>query len=506
MKLFRSIRRRPDVVQRQADAASLEDVDLAYRLILRRPPDEEGLHHYGQRIAEGHLHLEDVIRELLASGERSARLSRGVQGSTRGASAGSSLAAAPDARPPSADLIAPADVIGSFSVEELSETADLYYRRVSDPTPLMLKPYAFLQETPEMLENLGALLGGLHLGKTMRVLDFGAGTCWLSRILTQLHCEVICCDTSAAALEIGRRLYAEQPPQGPGLIDPVFLHFDGHRLALPDQSVDRIICFDAFHHIPNQEEVLSEFGRVLETGGIVGFSEPGPRHSQSPQAQYEMRNHRVLENDIDLPDIFAKARTAGFTELTVRVLCASQLSLDQYSAMFAAPDPADVRDRIWRDARNTLQNRSLFFLHKGPLVLDSRTHTGLAHAIEVATPAVTLQHEESARLSVRVTNSGSARWLHENTALHGTVRLGTHLYDAEGVLVDVDHSRHALPRSVDPGETIEMDIDVPVPASAGCRLELDLVSEGVRWFENEGSRPARVVVHRRPDAPVPPRQ
>lgn len=98
-----------------------------------------------------------------------------------------------------------------YSVEELCETADAYYRAVTDPTPLMSKPFTFLHEAPEALQNLGLLLSGLHLGKTMTVLDFGAGTCWLSRFLIQLNCQAICCDASPAALAIGKRLFEELP-------------------------------------------------------------------------------------------------------------------------------------------------------------------------------------------------------------------------------------------------------------------------------------------------------
>ena len=36
------------------------------------------------------------------------------------------------------------------------------------------------------------------------------------------------------------------------------------------RSVDRIVCFDAFHHAPNPRAVIREFGRVLADGGIAG--------------------------------------------------------------------------------------------------------------------------------------------------------------------------------------------------------------------------------------------
>jgi len=97
----------------------------------------------------------------------------------------------------------------------------------------------------------------------MTVLDFGAGTCWLSRLLNQLQYVTIACDASLSALDIGRRLFRDYSVIGHPLAEPRFLHFDGYTIDLPDKSVDRIIRFDMFHHIPNQDEVLREFSRVL---------------------------------------------------------------------------------------------------------------------------------------------------------------------------------------------------------------------------------------------------
>ena len=314
--------------ERSSPDLSARDADIrhAYRLILGREPDAEGLRHYRERVASG-LPLTTLIASLLDSEEYRERAHGRASSSTDGA-------ADQDRSPPEsgatlADLVRPADVIARYSVEELLETAEESYRRIPDVAPLMSKPWSFAHEAPELLENLGHLLGGLELGKTMTVLDFGAGTCWLSRCLAQLNCRPICCDPSPTALEIGRRLFAEQPLIGTTVYQPTFLRFDGHRIDLPDESVDRIICFDAFHHIPNQAEVLNEFGRVLKDGGIAGFSEPGSHHSAAPQSQYEMRHHRVLENDIDVLGIARLAQRAGFTNVTVKALSNRSLRLDE---------------------------------------------------------------------------------------------------------------------------------------------------------------------------------
>jgi len=168
-------------------------------------------------------------------------------------------------------MIDPKRLAEEMSVEHLCRTANDYFKSLSDPTPWMTKPFSSLVEAPELLQNVGLLLSGLHLGKTMTVLDFGAGSCWFSRILSQLQCQTISCDVSDAALEIGKRLFKKLPLLGEGVFEPRFLPFDGKQIDLPDNAVDRIACNDAFHHVPDQRLVLSEFVRVLKPGGIAGF-------------------------------------------------------------------------------------------------------------------------------------------------------------------------------------------------------------------------------------------
>jgi SAM-dependent methyltransferase len=436
-------------------------------------------------VREG-LTLEQLLQSLLDSPERETRLQRGD----------SQPQSAPQ---PAADqsVIDPKEVMRRFSVEALNETADEYYRVMDDPDLTLRKPFQSVNESPEMLENLGALLGGLHLGKAMTVLDFGAGTCWLSRLIAKLNCAVICCDPSTTALEIGRRFFAEHPPLAKELLPPQFLPFDGHRLQLADQSVDRIICFDAFHHVPNQAEVLRELGRVLRPGGIAGFSEPGRYHSRAPQSQYDMRNHRVLENDIDLNEIFSLAQAGGFTHLKVRTMSDLTISLEQYNALFEASAASlELRSAAWQRMHDTMLNRTVFFLHKGERRLDSRGHEGLAHRIKVEPPIASSPNGDPVVLTFTITNTGTAHWLHQGPHIFGLVRLACHLYDEHGTLLNLDHFRHELPNAVAPGETITMTVAVPVPDRRPCEIAFDLVAEGVRWFEKEGSKPVPVRIDR----------
>lgn len=391
-------------------------------------------------------------------------------------------------------MINPQDLIREHSVEEFCEIAENYFKVVSDPTPLMSKPFTFLHEAPEMLQNMGLLLSGLHLGKTMTVLDFGAGTCWFSRFLNQLLCQTICCDVSKTALDIGRKLFEKYPPMGRSISEPVFLFFDGHRIDLPEDSVDRIICFDAFHHIPNPEEVLSEFARVLKSGGLAGFSEPGRNHSQTSQSQYEMKNHRVLENDIRVNDIFSWAQKAGFTDFSCKLLCDMDVSLEEYNVLFDEGNKDQLKSKIWNSAYNTMFNKTIFFLHKGKLVPDSRSHIGLAHSMNIEKDHYSIKKNHKLELSFKLANTGRATWLNRNIGHIGIVRLASHLYDEKGQLLNVDFSRDDLPASVKPGETIRTKIFIELPDKGTYRLAFDLVAEAITWFENVGSKPLTITV------------
>jgi ubiquinone/menaquinone biosynthesis C-methylase UbiE len=398
-------------------------------------------------------------------------------------------------------MIDPNEVIKQLEVEALCAKAEQYFRNVVDPTPLMSKPFMNLLEAPTMLSHLGLLLSGLKLAKTMTVLDFGAGTCWLSRFLNQLQCATISLDPSLTALQIGKKLFAEYPIVGAPIADPQFLHFDGHQIQLPDESVDRIICFDTFHHVPNQQEVLGELARVLKTGGISGFSEPGRRHSQSPQAQYEMRNYQVLENDIKPEEIWTLAREKGFSHFSCKLLCNQDLdfSITEYQKMVRSKftPPVSLSFKFWQSLYSAMHTTNIFFLYKGTYVPDSRTHLGLAHTLRVEADHYVTRPNVPVNIPVAIENTGIAKWLSANMADIGVVKLGVHLYNQENTLLDLDFWKKSLGKPVLPGETITLMAEILFPLPGQYHVVLDLVSENICWFENVGSTPVcvHVTVH-----------
>ncbi|MGZ5433516.1 MAG: class I SAM-dependent methyltransferase, partial [Thermoanaerobaculia bacterium] len=350
--------------------------------------------------------------------------------------------------------------------------------------------FANATDSPQLLISLGAVLQGLQLAPRMTVLEYGAGTGWLARYLTQLGCRMILLDVASTALSIAQELYAKQPVIGERP-EPRFLVFDGRRIDLPDASVDRILCFDSFHHAPNPEDVLREFGRVLKPRGIAAFAEPGPHHSTTPQSQYEMRAYGVVEADIDIHAIWESAKRLGFVDLKLAAFNVPpfHLSLADYDDLLAG---GEALGRWAESTRSFLNDTRMFFLTKtGSEEADSRRAEGLRAVIEATMGPLRAGAPISVQVTVR--NTGKAKWLASDEP-HGGVKLGCHLHDAEARLVDLNYARAALPFALDPGQETSFDAIFP-PLDAGrWILELDCVAEKVAWFAQTGSTPTRITV------------
>jgi len=397
--------------------------------------------------------------------------------------------------PSSGTLIDVREFKKTMTVESLNDSAEEYFASIKNWDSLLAKPLSQVEDAPALLSNFAQVLNGLQLLPGMSVLDFGAGSGWASRWLTQLGMEAIALDVSRTALKIGQALYQRQPVIGKQP-PPRFLHFDGRRIELPDASVDRILCLDTFHHLLNPDEVLREMSRILKPGGIAGFSEPGPRHSSSFQSQFEMRNFKVLEDDVDMGRIWSSARQAGFTRLRLAVFAPHTflLSLSEFEEYLkggsANAQFAEVTRARMADAR-------LFFLQKGLLAAapDSRGRTGLAAKLEVRVAATEVKAGTPLSAQVVVTNSGRATWL-PRSAGRGAVLLGCHLLDASGRTLTQGYFRHALTpgdgRPIAPGETVTLDIRMPSPGKGSYLLDWDLVAESVAWFSSIGLAPVRV--------------
>lgn len=370
-----------------------------------------------------------------------------------------------------------------------NRAAEDYYSGYTNPEHLLAKPFSEPESLARRLIDLGVLLHGLRLSPGDVVLDLGAGACWVSHLLNRFGCRTISVDVSPTALAIGRTLF-ERDPQTNWSLDPAFLAYDGQTLPVGDATVDRIVLYDAFHHIPNQERLLREMRRVLRRDGIVAMSEPGRGHATSPPSVAETASTGVLEQELVLEDIAERAIAAGFT--AVHVIADTQVPL-------AEVDARQLRSfmggrgfaRYWRNLCAELDGHHYILLFAG----DPRPTTAQPQRLRAVISLVAPEREVSVgagqpgRLMVDLNNAGDTRWLHRPDQA-GWTRFGVHLHQAGRArpLVDHDWLRVSLPHDVPPDSRLRIEVVLPAIAEPGdYLLVFDLVVEGVAWFAERGS-------------------
>jgi SAM-dependent methyltransferase len=377
---------------------------------------------------------------------------------------------------------------GEADVTAFNAAAEEYFARYPDPAHLLHKPFSEPAALSRRFIDIGVLIDGLRLVPGDTVLELGAGSCWVSHLLNRFGCRTIAVDVSPSALALGRTLF-ERDSSTNWSLKPEFLPYDGHTLPVTDGSVNAIILYDAFHHLPNQEALLLEMWRVLSVDGIVGMSEPGRGHADSAPSQAESGDSGVLETELVLEDIAHLATRVGFA--SARCIVAPNTPLMEI-------DATDLRafmkghgfSRYWSELCAALDSHYFVLLFKSDPEPTTRRPKHLkavistSHALPLAADV-----GEAAQVTVLVKNTGDTRWLCAPD-VKGWTRVGAHLYE-EGTsrrLIDYDWFRAPLPADVLPGQTATLSLTLPPLKTRGRYLiVIDLVVEGLIWFADRES-------------------
>jgi SAM-dependent methyltransferase len=340
--------------------------------------------------------------------------------------------------------------------------------------------------------DAGVLIDAMRLKRGDVVLELGAGSCWLSHMLNRFGCTTIAVDVSPTAIALGRQLF-ERDPRTNWRLEPRFLAYDGRRLPIDDASCDRIVINDAFHHIPNQRQVLIEMYRVLRPDGAVAMSEPGCGHGAAAHSLSEAESG-VLENELVLEDVAALAEDVGFRETTV--LVASPLVRHEIAARDLGAFMGGRRFvAYWKALCSALEQHHYIVLHKGSPEPTTRRPARLSARIDIlrGERVLSVPVGTRARVGVRITNTSDTQWLAGQEAGSGWTRLGAHLYRdrVPREQVDFDWYRAGLIHDVAPGEHVTVDAELPrLDAPGEYLVVFDLVVEGLTWFADTGSSPA----------------
>ena len=475
--LANRVRRGPNAAVPGLDAvvdglSHADVVDLGHRLILGRPADPQWRASLLAEMAAGRITPAQAWAAMAGSAEFAGRVQHQRE--------------VIDAAEPVMveNMIDVADLRAGKSIPEHNAAAEVYFAS-QDPITIermLAKPFDKAHQTTELLTCFGHMVAGLQVLPGETLLDFGAGSGWTSWNFAQLGLKVICSDVAPSALQVARERFARWP-LSPGQPEPSFLLFDGHRLDLADDSVDKVCCFDAFHHLINQAEVMAELARVVKPGGLLGFDEPGRHHSKAVEAQFEMREYGVVEGDIDLKEIAAMAADAGleFVQADVLTIRPIWADLEQFSDLADKRVPNALMLQQLGEQINTKQ---LFVLRKpGGGGIDSRHRSALGAALALNGEVHTTFHPDGGvrmRIGLTVQNTGTAQWLPADAGT-GAVMLGarsTHPERWDGRA----HIDRPLDLAPDDRADIEATFELPA-AVAGQELAVNLVSENVAWFD-----------------------
>lgn len=386
-------------------------------------------------------------------------------------------------------------LIAELSDEELMRSADAYFSSMTLRSEQCHKPFSNTSDSIHLTRHLALVLEAADLFRGARVLELGCGTGWLSIGLAQMGCDVVGVDISPAAIRLAEGLAATRAPTQ--VVGPLsFLAYDGKTLPVPDESVDRVVCYDAFHHVRDQAATIREFARVLRKGGRVAFLEPGPHHSKTPMSQAEMANHKVIENDVVMAEIARHAADAGLDkpQMLLQFQQPFTLDVDEFNAWAAGGIPAERAARLVDTLHAQMTNGQCFYMYKGEPTLDSRRADGLAGAIELVSARRTpLGTGLGVRIAVTLRNTGQREWITAAVAA-GQVNLGVHVLAPDGQLLDNNFARLKLPQGpVAPGQTVTVEGTIREPELADYQLRLDLVAELVAWFADlGGTRPLHI--------------
>ena len=363
-------------------------------------------------------------------------------------------------------------------------------------------------EHAQHLLDFAVLLRILAPAPSDLILDLGAGSCWVSDWLRRFGFATVAVDISWDMLDLGRTRLA----RGNGLVVG-----DLERLPFAAGSFSKACCLNAFHHVPDMNAALRDLRRVLSPDGVVFFSEPGEGHASHPTSIAATRNYGVQESEILIQPFMEACLAAGFADVRLHpishIVPLFELTSEQWahwSRFTASQRPVRALEKLYRAVLELFGagKKSLLFEEAfairllrelQPVIAQHPVVT--AHCAPFAKPTLAVdaavfeivrkpEHVragESVHVLLRVVNTGTTTW---NRSDGQEIRLGVQLLSASGQMMERNHARHSLPPLL-PGGRCEVALDFAAPRELGSySIRVDVVREGVHWFEMSGSQPA----------------
>jgi len=237
-------------------------------------------------------------------------------------------------------------------VDESSKQAEkAYLSRAGTSRWEHVKPFSSpghddIAEGARLIHDFAVMLSCLRPAPGDRVLDLGAGSCWVSEWLRRYNIETISADIAIDMLRVGR---ARLGPEA------LVVAADAEALPLASESVDHVVILNAFHHLPDGPAALREIHRVLRPGGRLFLGEPGRGHADASSSVDAVDAYGVQEEDVIASTLVADCRRAGFARAVLKplVYTVPWFEIDEarwtrWQRFAARRRPLRALDRVWR--------------------------------------------------------------------------------------------------------------------------------------------------------------
>jgi len=198
--------------------------------------------------------------------------------------------------------------------------------------------------TMQLIRRFGNTIPALKLKQNDIVLDIGAGYAWTTEWLLKMGTEPIGVDICRTYLDIGIKRMGTRLPH--------LIVADVENLPIKNNRVNAILCYDAFHHIPNRKTAMQHFYRILLAGGNIVLAEPGPEHEEAPISQEVMEKYGILEKGMSLTDI--KDYCAKLKDLSFQQQYVISINQDEQDLTLS---PDIIRSHYYMDTQLYIINK-----------------------------------------------------------------------------------------------------------------------------------------------------
>jgi SAM-dependent methyltransferase len=153
--------------------------------------------------------------------------------------------------------------------------------------------------------NLPTLISLLAPGKEDVIIDVGAGTGWIASNVAKYSDEVFALEPNQKRVE---HIKAKHP-------EVKAFSSLANSIPFPPNYFDKLYAVSAFHHFPDQEDVLEEFRRVIKKGGLLLVNEISGK-SFGPSLEKRLLGAKI--NFVLSSELEEMARKHEFEKIDIR--------------------------------------------------------------------------------------------------------------------------------------------------------------------------------------------